>query len=186
MDKAKRGGYRLDLEEARRLARELAARRESIYADAHDEVETMKAELRRRAEAIAERERRLTELEGRLGRNGLAEELAAAKRAVEEAESERRLAAAERERLDEREQQIRTVEKELAARRRELDRAPASRLPRRPTASVRQRELDDREAALDEREAALDEREAILRGDTMSMSLGLADGLAVLAHPDAS
>lgn len=123
MDKRRRhpAAHGLELDELRRLARELAGRRESAYAEVQDEIATMKAELRRRAEAIAERERELAELERRLGAGGLAGELAAVKRAVEEAEAERRLAAAERERLDEREQRIREVEKELAARRRELD-----------------------------------------------------------------
>jgi chromosome segregation ATPase len=174
----------MEIQEVRRLARELASRRDAAYAEVRDEVESMKAELRQRAAAIAERERHLTELERRVDANGLAEELAAARRTVAEAEAERALAAAERERLDEREQQIRRVEKELAARRMDLEheqRAPA----RRPAASTRQRELDAREAELDEREAALDLREAALRGDTMSMpALGFAEGLAALAHPD--
>lgn len=123
MDKKRRlsGAQGPELDEVRRLARDLAARRESAVAEARDELEAMKAELRRRAEAIAVRERQLDELERRLDANGLAVELAAAKRAAEEADAERRLAAAERERLEEREQQIRAVEKELAARRRELD-----------------------------------------------------------------
>lgn len=175
----------MEIQEVRRLARELASRRESAYAEVRDEVEAMKAELRQRAAAIADRERLLAERELRAGTDGLADEQAAVRRAVAEAEAERALAAAERERLDEREQQIRRVEKELAARRMELEqheRAPA----RRPPASARQRELDEREAALDEREAALRLREAALRGDTMSMpALGFADGLAALSHPDA-
>ncbi|HEY4413389.1 MAG TPA: hypothetical protein VGN06_10360 [Gaiellaceae bacterium] len=175
----------MEIQEVRRLARELASRREAAFAEVRDEVEAMKAELRRRAVAIADRERQLTERERRAGADGLTVELAAAQRAVAEAEAERALAAAERERLDEREQQIRRVEKELAALRMELEqhqRVPA----RRPAASTRQRELDEREAALDEREAALERREAALRGDTMSMpALGFADGLAALSHPDA-
>jgi hypothetical protein len=174
----------MEIQEVRRLARELASRRETAYAEVRDEVEAMKAELRHRAAAIAERELHLAERERRAGSDGLADERAVARRAVTEAEAERALASAERDRLDEREQQIRRVEKELAARRMELEheRAPA----RRPPASARQRELDEREAALDEREAALELREAALRGDTMSMpALGFADGLAALSHPDA-
>jgi len=120
MDKRRQGTLRVDVDELRRLARELAARRDSVYAEMQGEVELMKASLRERAAAIAERERKLAELEQRVGANGLAEELAAARRAAAEAEAEKALAAAERERLDEREQQIRTVEKELAAARREL------------------------------------------------------------------
>jgi chromosome segregation ATPase len=187
MDKRRPETVRLDLDEVRRLARELASRRDSAYAEMQGEVEQMKASLRERAAAIAQRERRLAELEHRVGANGLAEELAAAQRAAAEAEAERRLAAAERDRLDEREQQIRAVEKELAALRIELGQKPTPPPARRPTASARQKELDAREAALDEREAALEAREAALRGDTMSMPspLGFADGLAALTRPDA-
>jgi len=184
IDKKRKAASRLDLEEVRRLARELAARRDAAHAEIQGEVEAMKASLRERAAAIAARERRLAELEHDAGADGLAQELAAARRAVAEAEAERRLAAAERDRLDEREQRIRTVEKELAALRMELERERPH--GRRPAASARQKELDAREAALDEREAALDAREAALRGDTMSMGSqhGFADGLAALAHPD--
>jgi hypothetical protein len=185
-NKGRQGTSRLDLEEVRRLARELASRRDSAYAEVQGEVELMKAALRERAAAIAQRERRLAELEHKVGANGLAEELAAARRSAAEADAEHRLAAAERDRLEEREQRIRAVEKELAALRIELER---QQVPpqRRPAASARQKELDAREAALDAREAALEAREAALRGDTMSMPspLGFADGLAALAHPDA-
>src|SRR6202030_1982829 len=99
MDKQRPGPGRLDLEEIRRLARELASRRDSAYAEMQGEVEQMKASLRERAAAIAQREHRLAELEHRVDATGLAEELAAAQRAAAEAEAERRLAAAERERL---------------------------------------------------------------------------------------
>ena len=68
---------RLDLGQLRELARELASRRETAYAEVQAEVETMKAWLRERAAAVAERERELAELSSRLGLNGLAEELAA-------------------------------------------------------------------------------------------------------------
>jgi hypothetical protein len=169
-NKRSQGTSRLDLEEVRRLARELAARRDSAYAEMKGEVELMKASLRERAAAIAQRESRLAELEHQAGSGGLAAELAAARRAVADAEAERRLAAAERDRLEEREQRIRAVEKELAALRMELEqqRTPS----RRPAASARQKELEAREAAF--------------RGDTMSMAspLGFADGLAALAHPE--
>lgn len=173
---------RLDLEAVRELARDLAARREAAYAEVRGEVEMMKAWLRERADAVAERERELAELSSRLGEDGLAEELASARRTAAAAEAEWSLAAAERERLDEREAQIHAVEKELAALRIALEQ---KRTPgRRPAASTRQRELDAREAALDEREAALDERERMLRGDTMSFPapLSFTEGLAALAH----
>jgi hypothetical protein len=175
---------RPDLEQLRELARELAMRREAAFAEVQGEVETMLAWLRERAGAVAERERELAELSNRLGENGLAEELAAARRTAAAAEAERSLAAAERERLDEREAQIHAVEKELAALRVELEQTRAS--GRRPAASARQRELDAREAALDVREAALDERERMLRGDTLSFPapLSFTEGLAELAHTD--
>jgi len=185
-DKRRKGASQLDLEEVRRLARDLAARRDAAQAEMQGEIELMKESLRERAAAIAQREQRLAELERRTGADELGQELAAARRAVAEAEAERRLAAAERDRLEEREQRIRAVEKELAALRMELER---ERTPaRRPAASARQRQLDAREAALEEREAALEEREAALRGDTMSIAsrLGFADGLAALAHPERS
>lgn len=180
MDKRRQGGIRLDLDELRRLARDLAARRETAYDDMRGEVEMLKAQLRERAAAVAERDRELLALEQRLNEHGIAAELAEAKRAAAEAEAERLLAQAERERLEEREQQIHAVEKELATLRLELERQRAPH--RRPPASARQRELDAREAALDAREAELDEREATLRGDTMALSF--SDGLAALADPD--
>jgi chromosome segregation ATPase len=173
---------RLDLGQLRELARELASRRETAYAEVQAELETMKAWLRERAAAVAERERELAELSSRLGGNGLAEELAAAQRKAAAAEAEWSLAVAERERLDEREARIHEVEKELAALRIALEQKGAQ--TRRPPASARQRELDEREAALNEREAALDNRERMLRGDTMSFPTPLSfdDGLAGLAH----
>lgn len=175
---------RLDLDQVRRLARDLAERRETAFAEVQGEVETMLAWLRERAGAVAERERQLAELSNRLGGDGLAEELAAARRMAAAAEAEWRLAAAERERLDEREAQIHAVEKELAALRVELEQKRSS--GRRPPASTRQRDLDAREAALEEREAALEERERMLRGDTMSFPapMSFTDGLAALAQND--
>ena len=147
---------RRDVEQLRALARDLAARRETAFAEVRGEVEAMLAWLRERAAAVAERERELAELSNRLGADGLADELAAARRTAAAAEAELSLAAAERERLDEREAQIHAVEKELAARRRELD----------------------------AREAALEERERRLQGDTMSFPapLGFTEVLAELAH----
>ena len=171
-------------EELRRLARELSERRESAYAEVQAEVETMKASLRERAAAIAERERELAELEQRMNENGLAAELANARRLAAEAESERRLAAAERDRLEEREQQIRTVERELAARRLELSRRSG---PKKPPVSTREHELDEREAALDARETALEKRERALAGGEVgadTMELSFSDGLAALSQPD--
>jgi hypothetical protein len=83
-----------------------------------------------RARALEARERELAErqagLEAEAARvsereRDLAAELAAAQTERGESESERRLAAAERERLEEREQEARRIEKDLAARRVELD-----------------------------------------------------------------
>jgi chromosome segregation ATPase len=173
VDKRRQGGLRLDLDELRRLAGDLASRRESAYDEMRGEVEMLKAQLRERAAAVAERERELLALEQRLNEHGVAAELAEAKRLAAEAEAERLLAHAERERLEEREQQIHAVEKELAALRIDLEQEPQA---------ARRKELDAREAALDAREAEIEEREAALRGDTMAMSFG--DGIATLADPD--
>ncbi|MGZ4335027.1 MAG: hypothetical protein ACXVRJ_12265 [Gaiellaceae bacterium] len=174
----------MDIERLQELARDVAARRDFAFAEAQTEIEAMKAWLRERARAVAERERQLAELSNRLGADGLEEELAAARRMAAAAEAEWRLAAAERERLDEREAQIHAVEKELAAVRVELEQKRTS--ARRPAASTRQRELDAREAALEEREAALEERERVLLGDTMSFPapMSFTDGLAALAQND--
>jgi uncharacterized protein YydD (DUF2326 family) len=103
----------LQLEHVRRLARELAERRDSAYADVQAEVESLKAELRERAAAIAERERELTT-------NGPAGDLAKAQELMRRAEAELKLAEAERSRLEKREERVRAVEKELAALRVEL------------------------------------------------------------------
>ena len=102
----------------------------SRYEQALEEVEEMKRALREHAQRVAAREKELEELRlevaGRQGRRrapvtegpGRPEELA---RAIAEAEKREReavqelaLAKAERERLDEREQSIRKVERELA------------------------------------------------------------------------
>jgi len=95
--------FAMDPMETRRLVREEA------WAQAQAEIDAMKAELRARAEAVGRGERELLDA------------LAEARRLAVEVASEKALAAAERERLDEREQQIRAVEKELAARRMELE-----------------------------------------------------------------
>jgi uncharacterized protein YydD (DUF2326 family) len=101
------------LEHVRRLARELAERRDSAYADVQAELASLKGELRERAAAIAERERDLTT-------NGTPGDLAQAQELMHRAEAELKLAEAERSRLEEREQRVREVEKELAALRLEL------------------------------------------------------------------
>ena len=101
------------LEHVRRLARELAERRDSAYAEVQAEVASLKAELRERAAAIAERERELTT-------SGAPGDLAKAQELMRRAEAELKLAEAERSRLEEREQRVRAVEKELAALRLEL------------------------------------------------------------------
>jgi len=164
----------IGLDDIRRLARDLAARREEAYAEMQGEVELMKEALRRRAVAIAQREQMLAELEHRLTDHGLAAELASLRQRQADADAEQSLAIAERERLDERERQIRAVERELAALRIELE----QRAGRFPPASARRKELDAREAelaareaALDERERALDARAATSGGDTMAMTL---------------
>jgi hypothetical protein len=110
------------LEHVRRLARELAERRDSAYADVQAEVASLKAELRERAAAIAERERELTT-------SGAPGDLAKAQELMRRAEAELKLAEAERSRLEEREQRVRAVEKELAALRLELTKKQQSPPP---------------------------------------------------------
>jgi hypothetical protein len=117
------------LEHVRRLARELAERRDAAYADVQAEVAAIKAELRERAAAIAERERELAT-------NGAPTDLAKAQELMRRAEAELKLAEAERSRLEEREQRVRAVEKELAALRIELEQKQPPRPPaprREPT-----------------------------------------------------
>jgi chromosome segregation ATPase len=155
------------LEGVRRLARELAERRDAAYAEVQAEVESMKAALRERATAIAERERELRTA------NGTPADLAGAKELMRRAEAELKLAEAERARLEEREQRIRAVEKELAALRIELTQG---RSPR-PTVPAHDRELDAREAALAAREAAL-----VAQRFTVPPAPSFAEGLAALAR----
>jgi len=102
------------------------------YEQALEEVEEMKRALREHAQRVAAREKELEELRlevaGRQGRRRvttpeaqgpdrsgeLARALAEAEKREREAVQELELAKAERERLDEREQAIRKVERELA------------------------------------------------------------------------
>jgi hypothetical protein len=115
------------------------------YEQALAEVEEMKRALREHARHVAEREKELEELRletaGRHGRRSraaaadsaersaeLARAIAEAEKREHEAVQELALAKAEREKLDEREQAIRKVERELAGLRIELDEERA-RLP---------------------------------------------------------
>jgi chromosome segregation ATPase len=107
------------------------------YEQALEEVEEMKRRLREHAQRVAAREKELEELRlelaGRQTRrrapvSGGAERSAGADRALaeaqkreEQARQELALAKAERERLDEREQAIRKVERELAGQRMKLE-----------------------------------------------------------------
>jgi hypothetical protein len=109
----------------------------SRYEQALAEVEEMKRALRERAQHVAAREKELEELRldvaGRQGRRGaaapkLVERSAELEQAIAEAETREReavqelaLAKAEREKLDEREQAIRKVERELAGLRVQLE-----------------------------------------------------------------
>src|SRR5262249_40455456 len=154
-----------------------ADRRESAYAEVQAEVESMKAALRERAAAIAERELQLAT------GSGTPSNLAGAQELMRRAEAGLKLAEAERARLEEREQRSRAVgeererrigggEKERAARRIELTQGRP-----RPTVSTQERELDAREAALAAREAALAGGRVIL-----PPAPSFADGLAALAR----
>jgi peptidoglycan hydrolase CwlO-like protein len=112
------------------------------YERALAEVEDMKRRLREHAQRVAAREKELEELRlevaGRQGRrrpaapatpagpdrsDELAQKIAEAERREREAVQELALAKAERERLDEREQAIRKVERELAGLRVQLQEA---------------------------------------------------------------
>jgi chromosome segregation ATPase len=118
----------------------------SRYEDALAEVEEMKRALREHAQNVAARERELEELRldvaGRQGRrrptsaaapeparhdelskkiDELAKKIAEAEKREQEALQELALAKAERERLDEREEAIRKVERELAGQRVQLE-----------------------------------------------------------------
>jgi hypothetical protein len=109
------------------------------YEEALSEVEEMKRRLREHAQRVAAREKELDELRlevaGRQGRrrpaaptaptgpdrsDELARKIAEAEKREREAVQELALAKAERERLDEREQAIRKVERELAGLRTKL------------------------------------------------------------------
>lgn len=110
------------------------------YEQALAEVEAMKQRLREHAQHVAAREKELEalrlEVAGRQGRRRpststpapagpdrsgeLARKIAAAEKREQEAAQELALAKAERERLDEREQAIRKVERELAGLRMQL------------------------------------------------------------------
>ncbi|MFL5959151.1 MAG: hypothetical protein ACJ75G_02645 [Gaiellaceae bacterium] len=106
------------------------------YEQALAEVEEMKRALREHAQHVADREKELEELRlevaGRQGRrrasvpgpdrsDELARAIAEAEKREREALQELALAKAERERLDEREQTIRKVERELAGLRVQLE-----------------------------------------------------------------
>lgn len=111
------------------------------YEQALAEVEEMKRRLREHAQHVAAREKELEELRldvaGRQGRRRapaaappsagpdrsaeLARKIAEAEKREQQAVQELALAKAERERLDEREQAIRRVERELAGQRVELE-----------------------------------------------------------------
>jgi cell division septum initiation protein DivIVA len=109
----------------------------SRYEQALAEVEEMKRALREHAQHVAAREKELEQLRldvaGRQGRRATASPAAAERsaelaRAIAEAEKREReavqelaLAKAEREKLDEREQSIRKVERELAGLRVQLE-----------------------------------------------------------------
>lgn len=108
------------------------------YEQALAEVEEMKRSLREHARNVAAREKELEQLRldvaGRQGRrrttsdtpdpvrqDELQKKIAEAERREKEAVQELALAKAERERLDEREQSIRKVERELAGQRMKLE-----------------------------------------------------------------
>jgi hypothetical protein len=112
------------------VARERAALERAHALEARErELRDRQSALEAESAAVAERERKLVE------------ELEAAAAERSRSESELELAAAERERLDEREQEARRIERELAARRIEID-------GERDLLLARIRELEARSVAL--------------------------------------
>jgi chromosome segregation ATPase len=122
------------------------------YEAALAEVEEMKRRLREHAQRVAAREKELEQLRldvaGRQGRrraaapapspgpdrsDELARKIAEAEKREREAVQELALARAERERLDEREEAIRKVERELAGQRMQLKEQQARRAGSRPS-----------------------------------------------------
>ena len=122
------------------------------YEAALAEVEEMKRRLREHAQRVAAREKELEQLRldvaGRQGRrraaapapspgpdrsDELARKIAEAEKREREAVQELALAKAERERLDEREEAIRKVERELAGQRMQLKEQQARRAGSRPS-----------------------------------------------------
>ncbi len=118
------------------------------YEEALAEVEEMKRKLREHARHVAAREKELEELRlevaGRQGRRRptaprperseeLARAIAEAEKREREALQELALAKAERERLDEREQTIRRVERELAGLRVQLEQERTGRATKAPS-----------------------------------------------------
>ncbi len=131
------------------------------YEHALAEVEEMKRTLREHAQRVAARERELEQLRldvaGRQGRRRsgapaapagpdrsqeLAEAIAKAEKREREAVQELALAKAERERLDEREQAIRKVERELAGLRMHLHEEKARGTGSAPTRPEQPRDPD--------------------------------------------
>lgn len=122
------------------------------YEAALAEVEEMKRRLREHAQRVAAREKELEQLRlevaGRQGRrrasassaepgpdrsDELARKIAEAEKREREAVQELALAKAERERLDEREQTIRKVERELAGQRMQLKEQQGGRAESKPS-----------------------------------------------------
>jgi len=151
------------------------------------------AALEAEAERVALREREL------------AEALAAAKARLEESEAERRLAAAERERLEERDRAVHEVEKQLAAARVELDtrlealdapaaagigepaleRLQAKLAAREHELALMRQGIDAERNALHERERALRRREAADARRSFAPPLAppsFSEGLAAFAR----
>jgi hypothetical protein len=141
-------------EELQRLARELAAKRRAAQETSSAEVEALQRSLRESATAVAARDVELVRLRSLLQATNVPGRERALEAELAQARAEHALAVAERERLEEREQAVRAVEKELAGLRVELER---------------------REAELAEREAATRRHELVeQRPETPSFSEGLA------------
>jgi hypothetical protein len=168
-------GTDLDRDELLRLARELAEQRQAPVVDADSEIVQLKQSLRERAEAVAARERELTELQRRLERDrpGIrtialrpkradavdGEALAARERATVERthalDDRERAVAAEAAELEAEATRLAEREAELAEELKTVQATLAATEAERKLAAAEREQLEERDHAIHEREKTL-------------------------------
>jgi hypothetical protein len=168
-------GADLDRDELLRLARELAEQRQAPVVGADSEIVQLKQSLRERAEAVAVRERELTELQRKLERDrpgirtiGLrpkradavdGEVLAARERATAERthalDDRERAVAAEAAELEAEAARLAEREAELAEELRTVQTTLAATEAERKLAAAEREQLEERDRAIHEREKTL-------------------------------